>query len=316
MKQIEVVAAIIRKDDKIFATQRGYGDFKDWWEFPGGKMEVGETPEEALKREIREELSTEISVDEFLCTVEYDYPQFHLTMHCYLCSLLTEALHLNEHEAAKWLSKYELESVKWLPADLEVVEALADDSVMRVAEPLSRDIAEELADLHDAKGANFVRLLKEIASHGEFRPVENEVNIFFTGGERSEDFQNLLNAARKAVEQGDKVYILPNPKGIRTADFIFERKGVFRMYDLKTIQGKASVSNRLNESIGQTNRVLLNIATDYNARILASDIKTFFEKSSNAIEVLVYKGNKAISIKRGLVQNIAFNRIFRKLYEK
>ena len=149
MKQIEVVAAIIRKavieqgqsdasinsaereqarseikDDKIFATQRGYGEWKDWWEFPGGKMEAGETPEEALKREIREELSTEISVDEFLCTVEYDYPQFHLTMHCYLCSLMTDSLHLNEHEAAKWLTKDELDSVKWLPADVEVVEVI------------------------------------------------------------------------------------------------------------------------------------------------------------------------------------------------
>ncbi len=124
MKQIEVVAAIIRKGDKIFATQRGYGDFKDWWEFPGGKMEPGETPEEALKREIREELSTEISVDEFLCTVEYDYPKFHLTMHCYLCSLQTEGLHLNEHEAARWLSKSQLDSVDWLPADKVVVEKL------------------------------------------------------------------------------------------------------------------------------------------------------------------------------------------------
>ena len=124
MKQIEVVAAIIRKGDKIFATQRGYGEWKDWWEFPGGKMEAGETPEEALKREIREELSTEISVDEFLCMVEYDYPTFHLTMHCYLCSLLTEALLLNEHEAAKWLSKEELDSIKWLPADLEIIKAL------------------------------------------------------------------------------------------------------------------------------------------------------------------------------------------------
>ena len=149
MKQIEVVAAIIRKavieqgqsdasidfaereqtrlevkGDKIFATQRGYGDWKDWWEFPGGKMEAGETPEEALKREIHEELSTEISVDEFLCTVEYDYPKFHLTMHCYLCSLLTEALHLNEHEAAKWLTKDVLDSVKWLPADVKVVEVI------------------------------------------------------------------------------------------------------------------------------------------------------------------------------------------------
>jgi 8-oxo-dGTP diphosphatase len=133
MKQIEVVAAIIRKGDKIFATQRGYGEWKDWWEFPGGKMEAGETPEEALKREIREELSTEISVDEFLCTVEYDYPKlangraaFHLTMHCYLCSLLTEELHLNEHEAARWLANNKLESVKWLPADLEVVEKMKE----------------------------------------------------------------------------------------------------------------------------------------------------------------------------------------------
>ena len=124
MKQIEVVAAIIRKDDKIFATQRGYGEWKDWWEFPGGKIEAGETPEEALKREIREELSTEISVDEFLCTVDHDYPQFHLTMHCYLCSLLPEALHLNEHEAAKWLTKEELDSVKWVCADWEVIKAL------------------------------------------------------------------------------------------------------------------------------------------------------------------------------------------------
>ena len=124
MKHIEVVAAIIRKRDKIFATQRGYGEWKDWWEFPGGKMEVGETPEVALVREIREELSAEINVDEFLCTVKYDYPQFHLTMHCYLCSLMTDSLHLNEHEAAKWLTKDELNSVKWLPADLEVVERI------------------------------------------------------------------------------------------------------------------------------------------------------------------------------------------------
>ena len=126
MKQIEVVAAIIRKDDKIFATQRGYGEWKDWWEFPGGKMEPGETPEEALVREIREELSTEISVDELFCTVEYDYPAFHLILHCYLCSLLTDALHLNEHEAARWLTKDELDSVDWLPADWEVIEALKE----------------------------------------------------------------------------------------------------------------------------------------------------------------------------------------------
>ena len=127
MKRIEVVAAIIRKEGRIFATQRGYGEWKDWWEFPGGKMEPGETPEEALKREIREELSTEIRVNELLCTVEYDYPKFHLTLHCYLCSLVTEALHLNEHEAARWLAKDELDSVKWLPADREVIEKMRNE---------------------------------------------------------------------------------------------------------------------------------------------------------------------------------------------
>ena len=127
MIHIEVVAAIIRKEDKIFATQRGYGEWKDWWEFPGGKMEVGETPKEALAREIREELSAEINVGELLTTVEYDYPKFHLTMHCYLCSLIGEALHLNEHEAARWLTKNELDSVKWLPADLGVIELLNKD---------------------------------------------------------------------------------------------------------------------------------------------------------------------------------------------
>ena len=124
MKQVEVVAAIILDGDKIFATQRGYGDWKDWWEFPGGKMEPGETQEEALRREIREELSAEIRVDELLCTVDYDYPEFHLIMHCYLCSLLTGTLHLNEHESAKWLSRNELSSVQWLPADIQVVEKL------------------------------------------------------------------------------------------------------------------------------------------------------------------------------------------------
>lgn len=117
MKTIEVVAAIIRRNNDIFATQRGYGDFKDWWEFPGGKMEPGEAPEQALVREIWEELSTEISVDKFLYTVDYDYPKFHLTMHCYMCSLLSEALHLNEHEAARWLNKEDIHSVNWLPAD-------------------------------------------------------------------------------------------------------------------------------------------------------------------------------------------------------
>jgi 8-oxo-dGTP diphosphatase len=124
MKRIEVVAAIIRKDGKIFATQRGYGDFKDWWEFPGGKIEAGESPEQALVREIREELSTDITIEELLHTVEYDYPKFHLTLHCYLCTLASGSLHLNEHEAARWLGKDDIRTVKWLPADEEVLEIM------------------------------------------------------------------------------------------------------------------------------------------------------------------------------------------------
>ena len=121
MRRIEVVAAIICQDDQIFATQCGYGDFKDGWEFPGGKVELGETPEAALVREIREELAVEISVGELLTTVEYDYPNFHLTMHCYLCQLIGGELRLLEHQAARWLGKGELYSVEWLPADVGVI---------------------------------------------------------------------------------------------------------------------------------------------------------------------------------------------------
>lgn len=117
MKTIEVVAAIIIKGGKVFATQRGYGQWQGWWEFPGGKIESGECPREALVREIREELDAEIEVGDLLETVEWDYPDFHLTMHCFICSLLSESLHLNEHEAATWLTKETLHSVKWLPAD-------------------------------------------------------------------------------------------------------------------------------------------------------------------------------------------------------
>lgn len=124
-KHIQVVAAVIRKDGMIFATQRGYGDFKDWWEFPGGKVEPGESLEEALKREIREELSAEIRIEKLLRTVEWDYPAFHLTLHCFLCSLATEGVSLNEHEAARWLDGTSIYSVKWLPADMDVLPLIA-----------------------------------------------------------------------------------------------------------------------------------------------------------------------------------------------
>ena len=126
MKRIEVVAAVIRKGDRIFATQRGYGDWKDWWEFPGGKMEPGEAPEEALVREIREELNAEINVGDLIDTVEWDYPAFHLTLHCYWCTLISEELTLLEHEFARWLRADELSSVNWLPADESLVERIKD----------------------------------------------------------------------------------------------------------------------------------------------------------------------------------------------
>ena len=128
-KTIEVVAAIIIRDGKLFATPRGYGEWKDWWEFPGGKIEPEESQEDALKREIREELATEIEVGTLLSTVEYDYPKFHLTMHCYLCTIISGELSLLEHEDARWLTTDELDSVKWLPADKDVIEKLITISV-------------------------------------------------------------------------------------------------------------------------------------------------------------------------------------------
>lgn len=124
MKTIRVVAAVIRKDDRIFATQRGYGEFKDGWEFPGGKIEPGETPQQALVREIREELETEIRVGDLIDTIEYDYPMFHLSMDCFWCEIVEGSLELKEHEAAKWLDRESLYTVDWLPADVGLVEKI------------------------------------------------------------------------------------------------------------------------------------------------------------------------------------------------
>lgn len=126
MKTVKVVAAIIIHENKIFATQRGYGEFKDGWEFPGGKIEPGETPQEALVREIKEELDIEIEVKDFLETVEYDYPEFHLSMDCFFCSIRSGELVLKEHEAAKWLTVETLDSVDWLPADQGLVEEIRE----------------------------------------------------------------------------------------------------------------------------------------------------------------------------------------------
>ena len=184
-----------------------------------------------------------------------------------------------------------------------------DGYVLMVAETSWRGMADELQELHNLKGAQFINQLKLIVYYGDFHPVEGEASIFSAISEQSEDFDNLINAARKAVEHGYRVYILPNPKGIRTADFIFERKGVYKMFDLKTITGKNSVGNRLSESIGQTNCVLLNLQVDYNIRRLTQEIKHYYEMSADAQEVLIYKGSKEISIKR----NIALSKGFLKM---
>ena len=148
MKTIHVVAAVIRNGNKIFTTQRGYGDYKDFWEFPGGKIEPGETPRQALVREIEEELDTEIVVGDLLTTIEYDYPEFHLSMQCFWCKVEEGKLTLKEHEAAQWLDVENLDSVAWLPADLSIIPLIRDELVMQVAVEIlneHRQAFEELA---------------------------------------------------------------------------------------------------------------------------------------------------------------------------
>lgn len=191
-----------------------------------------------------------------------------------------------------------------------------DELVLIVAEPSSRDIAEELADLHMLTGAGFISMLKQITQHREFCPLQSDSNIFVIEGMQGEDYDNLLNAARKAVEHGYKVFILPNPKGIRTADFIFERKGVYKMFDLKTISGRASLENRLMESIGQTNHVLINVCTKYNPRLMATQIRSYFQANPEAIEVLIYKGKKEIVVTRRISENPLFLILFQRKYAK
>ena len=181
-----------------------------------------------------------------------------------------------------------------------------DSSVLMAAESPWRGFAVELQDLHYLKGASFINQLKLIINSGEFFPVEGDPGIFSAISNQSDDYDNLIKAARKAVEHGYRVYLLPNPKGIRTADFIFVRKGVLKLFDLKTITGKNSVGNRLAESIGQTERVLLNMQTDYNIRRLTLEIKRYFEMSAAVQEVLIYSGSKEISIKRNVASSKGF----------
>ena len=179
-----------------------------------------------------------------------------------------------------------------------------------------RDIAAELAKLHDLTGAAFSKQVERIANLGEFHLIEGEKDIYTVGCEQGNDYANLVNAARKAVEHGYRVYIMPNPQGVRTPDFIFERKGTFHIYDLKTIMGKGSVDNRLSESIGQTNRVILNMTTDYKAGKLARSIMRYFERHSEGIEVVVFWGKKKISVTRQAVKERNFVITFSKKYYK
>ena len=177
-------------------------------------------------------------------------------------------------------------------------------------------IAEELFKLHSLQGADFSRQVERIAQRSEFYPLEGEDGIFIVGGENDEDFSNLLNAARKAVNHGYTVYFLPNPKGFRTADVILRKKNVYRMYDVKTIIGKSSAGNRLLDSIGQSYNVIVNVRSNYSGQVLALDIKAYFECSSKVLEVLVMKGNKLIYVKRNLALSKRFPRMFRKEFEK
>ena len=176
------------------------------------------------------------------------------------------------------------------------------------------DFAVELYKLRQLSGADFIAQLKVVTARSEFHPLVNEPEIFTAGGERREDYPNLINAASKAVTQGYRVFILPSPKGIRMADFILVRKGVYKLFELKSISGKSSANNRLMESIGQTNHVMLNMLTDYDARQLAIDVKGYFEANHEAREVIIVKGNKFLSVSRSFVEGKNFVKMFMKRY--
>ena len=179
---------------------------------------------------------------------------------------------------------------------------------------MENGITEELAKLRTMRGADFVKQLKAIASRKEFHPLDTNPHIYTVGGENDADYQSLLNAASKAVEHGYKVYMLPNPHDFRTADFILERRNVFKLFDLKNITGKSIVGSRLLESVGQANRVLLNMSTDYNPSALARAIKMYFERSDDAREVLVFRGKRIISVTRDITLSNEYYNIFMKRY--
>ena len=178
------------------------------------------------------------------------------------------------------------------------------------------NIAQMLALLHELQGIDFVRQLRLITECHEFSPLRDDPLVYTVGSEGSEDYFPMLEAARKAVEHGYRVFILPNPKGFRSADFIFERKGVYKMFDLKTITGKNSIGNRLKESVGQTNSVLLNLKCRYGVRNITNEIKRHFESSPSAVEVLIFAGNKEISIKRNVATSKGFLKMMMNSFRK
>ena len=178
---------------------------------------------------------------------------------------------------------------------------------------MTNDIASELAKLHELTGAEFSRQVERIALMKVFHPLDNEKGIFTPGLLQNDDYQNQLVAARKAVEFGYKVYILPTPKGSRTPDFILEKKNTYRAYDLKTVYGKSSISTNLLDSIGQCNRILLNMQVEYNTRLLISDIKRYFDANPHAVEVMIFKGLKRLQINRFIFENRSYYRLIKKI---
>ncbi len=182
--------------------------------------------------------------------------------------------------------------------------------------PKNDDITAKLKRLHTLKGAEYNKELKEICGLKTFKPVPDMKNVFWTGNESDLDMGNLKTGAAKAVAFGNKVYIMPNPKTTRTADFIFENKGIYKDYDLKSITGKNSVGNRMQESIGQTRRVLLNMNTEYNPRNLAKEIKSYFGANKDAVEVLIYKGKRQIKVSRYDIDKKHYDSWFYKTYNQ
>ncbi len=252
MKTTNVVAAIIIKDNKLFATQRGYGDFKDGWEFPGGKVEEGETPEEALVREIREELDAEIRVGELFDTVEYDYPDFHLSMNCYICELASEEMTLKEHEAAKWLTCDTLDTVEWLPADLGLIGGLEKRLKEGGNEMAVRELIDAAAEAakNTYEVQNPVEVVEEAAEEtgrNPFKKVKGAAQkIGGIKGEITGEIQHFkdvreakkqLNDARQQVlENATLTFSLSDyAKGVQRED---RDNRLLDVFDVKQLEGK------------------------------------------------------------------------------